>query len=278
MAEGGFLYLLGAREVGLHTGLFEVWVEKRRASDGLLASSFGSGGVLQEAGAASVDGVPLPWCLAVDASFVYLAGAVSQSAGDLKWRIEKRDKITGALVPGFGSAGAVEENPTALVDGCFGIAIDATSMWLVGAQDVDAVSASNGQIRIEKRKILDGSLVAGFGSGGIITVVAGAGDDVAEDVRSDGVSLFVSSRVETSFSSGIFGARVEKRSLADGSLSQPAVTGGASDPTGALPCGHLALDGAFLYVSGADNAADCRWRIGCARISRWSPLSARPGS
>jgi hypothetical protein len=39
------------------------------------------------------------------------------------------------------------------------------------------------------------------------------------------------------------------------------VTGGASDPSGALPCGHLAVDGAFLYVSGADNAADCRWRI-----------------
>jgi len=259
--DGGFVYLIGARESALHSGLFDVRVEKRRTSDGALAASFGSAGVLQGASAASQDGIPLPWCLAVDASFLYLAGPAPESAGDTKWRIEKRDKTTGALVPSFGTAGAIEENPTALVDGCFGIAIDATSMWLVGAQNVDGVTASNGQIRIEKRTTLDGSLVTGFGTGGIILVDPGPGDDLAEDVLSDGASLFVYSRVETSFSSGIFSARVEKRSLVDGTLSQPAVTGGASDPTGALPCGHLAVDGAFLYVSGADNAADCRWRI-----------------
>ncbi len=259
--DGGFVYLLGARESGLQSGLFDVRVEKRRTSDGALVTSFGSGGVLPGAAAASQDGVPLPWCLAVDASFLYLAGPAPESAGDMKWRMEKRDKTTGALVPSFGTAGVVEENPTALVDGCFGIAIDATSLWLVGTQGVDAVSASNGQIRIEKRKTLDGSLVAAFGTGGIVTVDAGPGDDLAEDALSDGASLFVYSRVETSFSSGIFSARVEKRSLVDGALGQPPVTGGASDPTGALPCGHLAADGAFLYVSGADNAADCRWRI-----------------
>jgi len=259
--DGGFVYLLGARENGLHGGAFDVRLEKRSASDGALATGFASGGILQGAVASSQDGIPLPWCMAVDASFLYLAGAVPEAAGDTKWRIEKRDKLTGALVASFGTAGAVEENPTALVDGCFGIVTDATSLWLVGAEGVDAVSASNGKIRIEKRKTLDGSLVAGFGTGGIITVDPGPGDDLAEDVLSDGTSLFVYSRVETSFSSGIFAARVEKRSLVDGSLSQPAVTGGASDPTGALPCGHLAVDGAFLYVSGADNTVDCRWRI-----------------
>jgi hypothetical protein len=261
LVDGGYVYLVGARETGLHTGLFGVLVEKRRVSDGALSASFGSGGVLQGASAASMDGIPLPWCLAVDASFLYLAGTVTVAGGDLQWHLEKRDKTTGALVASFGTAGAVEVNPTGLVDGCFGIVTDGTSLWLVGAQGVDGVAASNGQIRIEKRKTLDGSLVAGFGTGGVITVDAGPGDDLAEDVVTDGISLFVYSRVETSFSSGIFSARVEKRSLIDGSLSQPAVTGGASDPTGALPCGHLAVDGTFLYVSGADNPADCRWRI-----------------
>jgi hypothetical protein len=261
VVDGGFVYLIGARETGLHTGIFDLLVEKRRTSDGLPSASFGSGGVLQGASAASLDGIPFPWCAAVDASFIYLAGTVVESPGDLKWRIEKRDKTTGALVQSFGTAGAVVENPTALVDGCFGITIDANFLWLVGTQGVDGFSASNGQIRIEKRKILDGSLEAAFGTGGVITLDPGPGDDIAEDVVSDGVSLFVYSRVETSFSSGIFATRVEKRSLVDGSLSQPAVTGGASDPSGALPCGHLAVDGAYLYISGADNPADCRWRI-----------------
>src|SRR5262249_9867090 len=58
VVEGGFVYMIGARESGLHTSAFTLIVEKRRTSDGLLASSFGSGGILQGASIGSQDAIP----------------------------------------------------------------------------------------------------------------------------------------------------------------------------------------------------------------------------
>src|SRR5581483_5750896 len=105
---------------------------------------------------------------------------------DAQWWIEKRDKLTGALVPGFGTAGVVRENPSGAVDGCFGIVFDPSFLWLVGGDSLAAAAASNGRIRIEKRSIGDGSLSTGFGTGGVVSVNPGLGDNLAEDAVSDG--------------------------------------------------------------------------------------------
>src|SRR5579859_2942015 len=134
-------------------------------------------------------------------------------------------------------------------------------MWLVGTEGVDRTSSSNGRIRIEKRSLQDGSLVTGFGAGGVVVVDPGPGDDLGEDAASDGTSLYTYSRVETSAGSGLFHSRLEKRSLLTGALGGAAVTGGATDPSGDLPFAHLALDGGALFVCQTDGSVDAQWYV-----------------
>lgn len=260
IVNGGSLYLLMARETGAGSGSFALRIEKRTAATGALVTAFGSNGVVTTSSPASFDGIPLPWTMAVDGSFVYVAGPQEESSTDSQWRIEKRDRTTGQLIPTFGLAGRVDENPSGSADGCFSIVLGETSMWLVGADTVQGTSASNGRIRIEKRRLLDGSLEAGFGAGGIVSVDPGPGDDLGEDALTDGTSLFVYSRVETANGSGLFQSRIEKRDLATGALGA-SVTGAATDPTGELPFSHLALDGGDLYVCQADGSVDAKWSI-----------------
>jgi hypothetical protein len=261
IVDGSYLYIIGAQESAKGSRSFTLRVEKRRASDGAPVAAFGTGGILTGPAVGQLDGIPVPWTAALDGSFLYLAGTAPQTLTDLKWRIEKRDKLSGALIPAFGTAGGVEDNPSGVVDGCFGMVIDSSSMWLVGADSLDPAAASDGRIRIEKRSLADGSFVTAFGTGGVITSNPGPGDDIAEDVVSDGTWLYIYARVETGFSTGLFNRRFEKRSLVDGSTAFAPVTGAGTDPTGALPFHHLALDGAALMVCSGDGPSSSAWRI-----------------
>ncbi|HEV3027810.1 MAG TPA: hypothetical protein VG457_09575, partial [Planctomycetota bacterium] len=219
IVNGAYVYVLGAQETGLKSQSFVLRIEKRSAVTGALVSSFGSGGVVLTSSPMGQDGVPLPWTMAMDGSFLYIAGPQTLSATDSEWWIEKRDKSTGQRVSSFGIGGVLEENPTSQIDGCFAIVIDSSSLWLVGTEGVDGTSTSNSRIRIEKRNLLDGSLVSGFGAAGVVIVDAGPGDDLGEDAASDGSYLYTYSRVETSLSSGLFHSRIEKRNLVTGALS-----------------------------------------------------------
>lgn len=273
IVDGAFLFVIGAQESALGSRSFTLRVEKRRASDGSPVATFGSGGVLTGPAVGQLDGIPVPWTAAVDGSFLYVAGTAPVTATDLEWRIEKRDKLSGALIPGFGTAGVVEENPTAAVDGCFGMVIDSSSMWLVGSDSLDPALASDGRLRLEKRLLADGSLVTAFGGTGVISSNPGPGDDIGEDVVSDGTSLYLYARVETASSSGLFSSRLEKRSLQDGSLTLT-VTGAGSDPTGALPFHHLALTGGTLFVCAGDGSAGVSsWRLEKRQTSDLSLVS-----
>jgi hypothetical protein len=275
LVDGGFLFVVGAQETALGSKLFNLRVEKRRISDGSPVASFGSGGILAGPPVASVDGMPMPWTLAVDGCFIYVAGAAPVSATASQWWIEKRDKLTGALVPSFGTAGTgvVKENSSGAIDGCFGIVIDPSFLWLVGGDTLDAAAASHGRIRIEKRAIGDGSLSTGFGSGGVVTNNPGAGDDLAEDAVSDGTWLYVYSRVETGLSSGLFSRRIDVLSLADGTPGAGPMTLTGTDPSGALPCHHLFLDGNAIMICAADGSASSAWRVERRKTSDLSLVS-----
>jgi len=278
LVDGGFLFVVGAQETAQGSRLFNLRVEKRRVSDGSPVASFGSGGILAGSPIASVDGMPIPWTVAVDGCFIYLAGAAPVTATDTQWWIEKRDKLTGALVPSFGTAGVVKENPTATIDGCFGVVVDPFFLWLVGGDSLDAAAASNGRIRIEKRSIGDGSLSTGFNSGGVVTLNPGPGDNLAEDAVSDGTWLYVYSRVETGSSTGLFSRRIDARSLADGSAGAAPVTLTGTDPSGALPCHHLFLDGNAIMVCTPDGSLASAWRVERRKTSDLSLVSSFAGS
>src|SRR6185295_1946506 len=260
LVDGGSIFVVGLVESAAGSGSFAVQVRKFDAATGA------AGFVVTGSAAATGDGIPLTWTAAVDANALYMAGPEVVSATSSRWRVEKRDKSTGAPIGGF-SAAAVSSGA---IDGCFAMTLDAQAMWLVGVEQADGGLSSNSRIRIEKRLLSTGAPVAAFGSGGAVTIDAGPGDDLAEDCVRDGSSLYIYSRVETGFATGVFSPRLDKLSLVSGA-SQLSLGGlGAVDPTGELPARHLAIDGGALYMVCVDGAADPRWRIEKRRTSDFS--------
>ena len=61
--------------------------------------------------------------IALDANYLYVAGW-DYSPGNDQWRIEKRDKDTGALVSAFDGDGVVESDPSTYGDRAKSIAVD----------------------------------------------------------------------------------------------------------------------------------------------------------
>jgi hypothetical protein len=229
-------------------------IEKRSLTDGSLIPGFGTGGVVTSNNSTGVD---LAFGIAIDTTAMYVVG-FDFSPGNGQWRIEKRSLADGSLVPGFGTGGVVTSNPCTGLDEAFGIAIDSTAMYVVGFD----YSPGNEQWRIEKRSLTDGSLVPGFGTGGVVTEDPSTGSEAAYTIAIDSTAMYV---VGGDQSPGNLQWRIEKRSLADGTLVPGFGTGGVvtSDPsTGGDWAGDIAIDSTAMYVVGSDSSpGNYQWRI-----------------
>jgi hypothetical protein len=184
--------------------------------------------------------------------------------GDWRWRIEKRSLADGSLVTGFGTGGNATSNPSTDSDRAQDIAIDSTAMYVVGYQYYPGV----GQWRIEKRSLADGSLVSGFGIGGVVTNNPSVMYDRAHGIAIDSTAMYVVG-FDTS-PKGDWQWRIEKRSLADGSLVSGFGTGGfvTSNPGTNFnewdEAYSIAIDTTAIYVIGTDlslGVPDQQWRI-----------------
>ena len=173
-------------------------------TSGALVSAFGPGGV-----ATSNPSTGGNWAgdIAIDSTAMYMVGG-DYSPGNLQWRIEKRSLTDGSLVSGFGTGGVVTVNPSTGSDAAQGIAIDSTAMYVVGYDS----SPGNDQWRIEKRSLTDGSLVSGFGTGGVVTNNPSTGSEAASDqahgIAIDSTAMYV---VGWDESPGNSQWRIEKR-------------------------------------------------------------------
>ena len=185
--------------------------------------------------------------IAVDSSGAYIIG-YDISPGNNEWRIEKRSLITGALITSFGTGGVVISNPSTGDDKAFGVAVDASGIYIVGFDSLTATS----EWRIEKRSLTDGSLVW------LQTIDASGGSDVAYGIAIDGTGIYV---VGQSGVTGVLdlGWRIEKRTLDLGALtwSQTSNPGTANDEARGA-----AVDASGIYVVGrASTSGDDEWRI-----------------
>ncbi len=247
-ADSGSLYLAGADSA---PGDFEWRAEKRGCLDGRPAASFGTAGVATVNPSAADDSLN---AIALDSGYVYLAGGQGAS----QWRIEKRGKSDGLQAAGFGSGGAATSDPGPGNDEATAIAVDSTYMYVAGSD----TSPGNVQWRIEKRLLSDGSLVAGFGTGGAVTSNPGSGDDFAYAIAIDTTYIYVAG---TDASGGNAAWRIEKRNLSDGALVAAFGTGGiaASNPsTGDDEPAAIAVNSSYIYIAGWDSfPGDMRWRI-----------------
>jgi len=229
-------------------------IEKRSLTNGNPDSAFGTDGVITSNSSAGTD---YAMDIAIDSTAMYVVG---YGLGDdsLQWRIEKRSLTSGDLISGFGTDGVITSNPSGSSDFACAIAIDSTSMYVVGYD----YSPGNYQWRIEKRSLTSGDLVSGFGTDGVVTSNNSTGSDDAYDIAIDSTAMYV---VGWDSSLGNNQWRIEKRSLEDGSLDTGFDTDGVvtSNPSGSSDYAYdIAIDSTAMYVVGYDySPGNSQWRI-----------------
>ena len=230
---------------------------------GAYAAGFGSGGAVTS----SIPGVGRG--VKVDNNYMYLIGTDS-SAGNSAWRIEKRDKNTGSLVAGFGTGGAIYENPSAFDDDIFSLDLVGGYLYIGGW---DFTDASTTRWRIEKRDVASGTLAW------VITENTGSGLSTIRDVYFNNNYLYI---VGSDFTSGSEGWRIEKRNYNDGSLVTGFGTGGviSENPGTTSPAVAWGVrsDGTNIYIGGYDSITTTptlisNWRIEKRLVSNGSLVS-----
>ncbi|HEY5921553.1 MAG TPA: hypothetical protein VIV11_07775 [Kofleriaceae bacterium] len=253
----GSLYLVGAESVMVPD--FAWRIEKRSAATGALDPSFGVGGAVTHNPSGMVD---VALFAVVDTQHIYVVGFDSAAGpSDQAWRIEKRRLSDGGLDEGFGTGGLIVNNPSAGRDMVSAVAIHDGFLYIVGN---DAVPGDD-QWRIEKRSVIDGGLVTGFGTDGVVTVNPSPGPERVQAIAIAPPHMYITGLEGVAF--GDFALRIEKRLLSDGSLV-PSFGSAGTVTTNPSPSvdrfRDIALDDNALYVTGFDYSAggvDAQWRI-----------------
>jgi len=231
-------------------------VEKRNLTSGALISAFGTGGVLTSNPSTGCDYIT---AMAVDANYLYLTGVLANVSQ--YFRIEKRDKTTGAFVSAFGTGGFV--NGTVNNASPKAMTITAAAIYVAGTD----YAPGNNQWRIEKHDITTGAHVSAFGTAGVITINPSAfGSNQIYGITSDATGIYMAGS-EGSMTFGDSKWRIEKRDLTTGTLINSFGTAGVvnSNPTIYYDwCTSITSDASNLYIGGITNpggASDYDWRI-----------------
>lgn len=234
-------------------------IEKRSRADGTLDPGFGSGGQV-------VEPILGGWlhAMAATATDLFIGGSENfplSSSTTGRWRLERRSRASGALVGGFGAAGVVAQDHSAGADEIQALAVDATALYVVGYDSVPG--AGQGRWRIEKRLQSDGSLVAGFGAGGVLSTDPSPAFDRPHGVATDGTHLWIAG-LDEGPGGGDYRWRIEKRSTTDGALVAGFGVGGVvvENPTASSDQARaVLLHGGALFIAGHNGNAGADWRI-----------------
>jgi hypothetical protein len=276
VTDSGYLYIAGY-EYNLTN--YQWRIEKREKGLGALVSDFGTNGVVVSNPSTSTD---YAYAMAADADYLYVAGTdCVTGTTDVEWRVEKRDKTTGALVNGFGTNGAVTNNPTpdGGSDYLYSITTDNNYLYLAG---YDTWADGNGlqELRVEKRDKITGALVNGFGINGVVTYYTMINDwelysEVgAWAITNDSNYLYIAG-LETAYidygNSGDYQWHIEKRDKTTGALAIDFGTSGVITSYafgtwwGRRPTAYsIVADNDYIYVGGNDldpSSGAFRWCI-----------------
>jgi hypothetical protein len=198
---------------------------------------------------------------------------------DTRWIIERRNISDGSLDTSFGTGGQViEDIAGSAVEKIGGMALDLKEGMLYVAGTDTTAGAGNEQWRIEKRSITDGSLVSGFGTGGVVTTNPTSGTDEINDLIVDNITGYLIAGGYDSTGGNEW--RIEKRSLITGALDTNFQTGGVLlfNPSGRPEMvSAMAIDegGGYFYVTGVDDGAgNTRWRVEKRKISNGNLCTA----
>ncbi len=243
-----------------------VWrTHKYDITTGALDTAFDGDGIATSSITAGA-GDERPQAIKVDAGYLYLAG-YDNVPGNGEWRIEKRDKTTGALCASgvecaagaFGVGGVATSNPSVNSDRIYALAIDDAYIYTAGLDS--SISAADGQWRIEKRDIATGALIGAFGTSGAVQTNPVAADiDWVTDLAVSSTSLYVGGYRDDDAGTWY----VEKRDVTTGALDTSFSSNGIvlSDDGNDDRTNAISLDGSYLYVAGYSTAmTDNQWYI-----------------
>jgi hypothetical protein len=262
IADSNYLYIAGSDFNGgdPHSTSYVEWrIEKRLKNNGTLVTSFGINGVILYTGNCSI-----AHAITADNDYLYIAG-YDCSPGNEQWRIEKRNKTTGALIPAFsntGTAGVVVSNPSTGTDIAYSITADNDYLYIGGEDHSPNPSSINSQWRIEKRDKMTGALVTAFGAGGVVTSDLSSGSDQIFSIIADNYYIYIAGFDSITVD---YEWRIEKRDKTTGALipafSNTGTAGVAvSNPsTGTDVAYSITADNGSLYIAGHD--ATPQWRI-----------------
>lgn len=230
-------------------------IEKRSATTGALDPTFGNGGVAifyngpGPAGAFSAE----PRDLLVLGNSLFVAGTESG-----RWRIEKRDRTTGALDPAFGTGGVVTRDPGFNLDEARRISTDGTFLYVAGTEEyVDGRAW-----RIEKFSAQDGATVAAFGVDGVLHPLPKSYNTEPHAMVQIGGALYIGGAHADSEQFLDLRWALIKLQTSDGILVSSFGTNGVLDTNPSARVDHingLATDGTALFIAGAQD--DFTWRI-----------------
>ena len=258
IADDNYLYIVGNDQTPGTADGGQWHIEKRDKATGALVAGFGNAGIVSFNISIYLENTLV---ITADANYLYIIG-YDRSPGpiDGQWRIEKRDKATGALVAGFGSAGVVNSNPSPVSDGVWGIIADDNYIYLAGNDQ----SPGDRQWRIQKHDKTTGALDAGFGSAGVITSNPSAFGEHTYSITADANYLYIAGYDQ---SPGYPQWRIEKRDKTTGALvtgfgSAGVVNSNPSPPSSSGTVWYIIADDNYLYVAGVDMVpGNEQWRI-----------------
>jgi hypothetical protein len=257
--DDSYLYATGFQDDD--TGIWRT--HKYDITTGALVTAFDGDGIATNTLAATGD--ERPQAIKVDSDYLYVAG-YDNVPGNVEWRIEKRNKTTGALcisgtecaAGGFGVGGVATTNPSANIDAIYAMAIDATYIYVAGHDRV--VSAANSQWRIEKRDIVTGALVAAFDADGIVQINPNTVIDWATSMVVDDTYLYIGGFIGST--AGTW--RIEKRDKGTGATTTAFSDNGfaLSDNGSDDRLNAFAVDGGYVYAGGyGSGPTDNQWLI-----------------
>lgn len=144
---GGAIYL-GGYDGSVGNNNAQWRIEKIDLSTGALITGFGTNGVVTTNPSSNNDAIT---GMSLDGAggFIYIVG-YDNTSNDMRWRVEKRQRSSGALVSAFGTSGVVTSNPSSNNDQPYSIDVDVDRNLLFGIGMDRVPGSTNQQWRIEQ--------------------------------------------------------------------------------------------------------------------------------
>ena len=246
------------------TGDTQWRLEKRDITTGALVTAFDTDGFVVSDPSTGWDQIT---SIAVDDTYVYAGGYDNSDGGGgwIQWRIEKYNKMTGALEAAFDDDGIITNSTGTADDEINSIAIDANYIYAGGYRDNCGVGTDDCWY-IEKRDKTTGALVIAFGGDGSVETDPSSSNEEINSIAIDANYIYAGG-TDVTLGGSDRQWRIDKRDITTGALVTAFDTDGfvVSNPSNDFDTlNFIAVDGRYIYTSGYEatfGTSNLQWHL-----------------